>query len=362
MVAPDEALKGLPPATRFASAFRGERWTTPVPEPLSATRCPTDIAPNRAARRAPGDAPYMKTPSRNAFTLIELLVVIAIIAILIGLLLPAVQKVRDAAARLQCQNNLKQLGLGVHNHHDANNYLIPAWIGDNSLDPDGWATWGVLLLPYIEQENVYRSGTSASRRRNRRPRRTGRSSSRTPARPARRHVLSVGDFASPGGALTDYAAVFGTEALYDQSNGPIIPVNGVYSKDSAGNLILASWRGNLNLLSITDGTSNTLLFGEKHVRPNSLRGKNEDRSVFGGRNNSIRRMAGVGPTGIQRPLRPPQDQAGVQANTSFGGPHAGTCQFVFADGSVKGIAISTNLQTLSLLVTRNDGQVITGNY
>jgi prepilin-type N-terminal cleavage/methylation domain-containing protein/prepilin-type processing-associated H-X9-DG protein len=301
-------------------------------------------------------------PRRRGFTLIELLVVIAIIAILIGLLLPAVQKVRSAAARISCSNNLKQIGLAAHAYHDATQTLPPAWIGDNSNDPDGWATWAVLLLPYLEQSNVYALWDLRypASKQNPAAYQQQIKTYHCPGRPD--FVLSVGDFATPGGGLTDYAASFGTEALYDQSNGAIVPVNGPYGKDASGNVILLSWRGRLSLTSITDGTSNTLMFGEKHVRPNSLRGKNEDRSVFGGQNNSVRRMAGLGPTGNLRPLRPANDQSGARANESFGGPHEGVCQFVFCDGSVKAVPLSVSLATLTALAGREDGLILGNDY
>ena len=176
---------------------------------------------------------------RSAFTLIELLVVIAIIAILIGLLLPAVQKVREAAARMQCQNNLKQIGVALHNYHSAYGAFPP---GSN---PSGF-TVVAQLLPFMEQGNIYNQinlNAPANGPANAGP--TGMTI---------KTLLCPSDRTSqlpPGQGGNNYFANYGTEPLFFQ-NGSI--ANGVFT--------LREPAGGVRLTDIMDGTSNTAAFSE----------------------------------------------------------------------------------------------------
>src|SRR5262249_27182084 len=133
---------------------------------------------------------------------------------------------------------------------------------------------------------------------------------------------------------------------------------------------LVWWKSQTSLLTIPDGTSNTLMIGEKHIRPTTQFGKSEDTSVYNGDNSigAVGREAGQQynsagqPTaGSQRPL---QDRTSVATNSDrcFGGPHPGVCQFVFCDGSVRPVKISVDIETLARLAAKDDGLPITGDF
>jgi prepilin-type N-terminal cleavage/methylation domain-containing protein/prepilin-type processing-associated H-X9-DG protein len=192
-----------------------------------------------------------RTP-RSGFTLIELLVVIAIIAVLIGLLLPAVQKVREAAARAQCQNNLKQIGLGLHNYHDARQVMPPGYSATAPYPGTmpGWG-WAAHTLPFIEQDALFRQLDLRQPVETQSAVRTVVTTYLCPSDLPPAAAFPVVDSALTPiclAAPSSYAATVGDDSSeVDDSDG-----TGVFFRNSA-----------VRLSDITDGTSNTVMAGDR---------------------------------------------------------------------------------------------------
>jgi len=304
---------------------------------------------------------------RSGFTLIELLVVIAIIAILIGLLLPAVQKVREAAARMKCSNNLKQLAIGMHNHHD-NAGVLPWGRSKGAIDSP---TWAVLILPYIEQNNLWNQfrnpvingttyplitrGTNPTVTLNNLIRGQFRAEGtmkipvsvfNCPSRqPGRVSVTFTVGSSSTEGICGDYAVNMGSGTSTAEGNDGVFRWNGAPG-GGAGDPSVGA-----NLLQITDGTSNTFLLGEKHVQMSQLTQWQQDGCIYVSENWDVAgRKAG---TAFPLALGPTDTYLG-----QFGSWHTGVVQFAFADGGVRSIQVSTPGTTLTLLSAMADGQVI----
>jgi len=195
---------------------------------------------------------------RQGFTLIELLVVIAIIAVLIGLLLPAVQKVREAAARAKSQNNLKQIALAVHNYNDAYQGKLPALTDLGTGAPNGWGYNSLFfnILPYVEQDNVYRVFQKG-----------------TPS--------SYGATGTPGGAAKTIIPTFLSPADSTASNGTtmtgvnltVVPGQPANTAIAAAEMATTSYAANGYVFrsntgglprTFVDGTSNTIMFAERY--------------------------------------------------------------------------------------------------
>jgi prepilin-type N-terminal cleavage/methylation domain-containing protein/prepilin-type processing-associated H-X9-DG protein len=289
--------------------------------------------------------------SHKAFSLIELLVVIAIIAILIALLLPAVQKVREAAARIKCANNLKQLGLALHNHHDTYGAFPPGirfTTPRRSYMPD--------LLPFIEQQNVpYNLNLDWDDPANRTAVQTRLVVLLCPSSPRSQHFDNF-SFPAIGGAVGDYTATHGVNQGYcDLAGWPrILPL------DWNGILTTRSTR----LLDVTDGTSSTFLLVEDAGRPELYR---MGRSAVGGSGNGCWADPDfeLALDGSDTLLTGPGQGMGTCVMNctndnevySF---HPGGANMLYADGSVRFLRESVSALTFAALTTKAGSEVING--
>jgi prepilin-type N-terminal cleavage/methylation domain-containing protein/prepilin-type processing-associated H-X9-DG protein len=300
--------------------------------------------------------------TRYAFTLIELLVVIAIIAVLIGLLLPAVQKVREAANRIKCKNNLKQLGLALHNYHGRIGYFPPGYqtkvASDNSDLGAGWG-WATFLLDDLEQGNVsktIRFDLQIS----------------DPANAAVR-VLVLPIFVCPSEIKTGTFTVVDADGkpVVDVARGSYVAMNGVLgvTSDAWDNNGAFIRNRHLRIADITDGLSNTLFVGERATNMSSTTwtGAVTNGVVPAQRypdpldrlSNAEGAPALVLAHGSRDHLPNNPLVFDADATSSY---HISGVNFLFGDGSVQSISNTINGTVFEALLTRAGGEAVSEDY
>ncbi len=315
----------------------------------------------------------MRASLARGFTLIELLVVIAIIGVLIALLLPAVQSAREAARRAQCTNNLKQIGLAMHNYHEAHGVFPPGYVsrwrldgGDSGTAEDdfgpGWA-WGSMILPQLEQHPAYNA--------------INFSLTMTSGANDTVQTMRLGTYLCPSDSTKQRIPVrneANDTTIYTVGAANYVGVYGIGEVgDAPGRGTGLFYRNSrVGVQDITDGSSNTIAVGERshdlsyvtwtgraiggwlHPTPSFEGGRNK----FSPEPEESYTMV-LGPVGLEHPPRTPnQPSAHVEDFRSF---HAGGVNFLFGDGSVRFVKDSINQHIYESLATRSGGEVISSD-
>jgi prepilin-type N-terminal cleavage/methylation domain-containing protein/prepilin-type processing-associated H-X9-DG protein len=310
----------------------------------------------------------------RAFTLIELLVVIAIIAILIGLMLPAVQKIREAANRMKCSNNLKQIGLGLHNYHDTMGTLPSGHV--ELLDAGGnfqyYTSWAIDLLPFIEQGNLFNQYNNKVP--NQDPANAAVCNAVVKTYLCPSDVRAFGQSYAPetiapnggGNTTIKYMASsykcmtgIGDTASTNTYGGYWNEVQTAMAVHPAGK---GAFHGDgysglqpETLASITDGTSNTLIVGERHTKTHFTRGP------FWADSFNLYSKGASWPYSVT--MIPDYDACAAQVNANYckygwGSLHTGGINFLFGDGHVRIISPNIDMNTFMALSTVSGGEVL----